>query len=225
MVDVSHYTVLADLFEYPKEGYKERINGVAYLIKERYPEFECHIDTFIQLMPDSYELAGDLYTRSFDVQAVTTLDVGYVLFGDDYKRGELLSHLNREHNQVGNNCGDELADNLANILRLMSKLSDENLKEELVEDILVPAIKRMISEFQPERLEALNLLYKKQYKTIIDSSPAGYTMYLSTLRVIDAILRKDFKIVDKPEKIESLEFLQSLETEFKIEPMDKTAQS
>jgi hypothetical protein len=31
-----------------------------------------------------------LFTRSFDVQAVTTLDLGYIVFGEDYKRGELL---------------------------------------------------------------------------------------------------------------------------------------
>ena len=44
----------------------------------------------------------EIYTRTFDVQAITTLDVGYVLFGDDYKRGELLVNLNNEHTKAGN---------------------------------------------------------------------------------------------------------------------------
>ena len=45
-------------------------------------------------------------------QVLATLDIGYVLFGDDYKRGELLANLNQEHRKANNDCGTELADHL-----------------------------------------------------------------------------------------------------------------
>ena len=64
----------------------------------------------------------ELYLRTFDVQAITTLDIGYVLFGEDYKRGALLAGLSAEHKKVSNDCGIELADHLPNVLRLLPKM-------------------------------------------------------------------------------------------------------
>ena len=69
----------------------------------------------------------EIHTRSFEVQSITTLDVGYVAFGDDYKRGELLVNLNREHEAVGVDCGSELPDHLPNVLRLMARWQDPEL--------------------------------------------------------------------------------------------------
>ena len=71
----------------------------------------------------------ELHTRTFDVQSLTTLDIGYVLFGDDYKRGALLSNLNQEHSRAENDCRGELADHLPNLLRLIPKLKDQDLLE------------------------------------------------------------------------------------------------
>jgi len=64
------------------------------------------------------------------VQAVTTLDVGFILFGDDYKRGEMLVNISREIKEVGHDCGNELADHLPNILFLVSRMEDYELREE-----------------------------------------------------------------------------------------------
>lgn len=89
--------------------------------------------------PKSWE---EIYTRSFDVQALTTLDLGYVLFGDDYKRGELLVNLNNEHKKAGNVCGNELSDHLPNVLRLLAKLEDEQLLADLISLILYPALRK-----------------------------------------------------------------------------------
>ena len=111
----------------------------------------------------------ELFTRSFDVQAIATLDLGYVLFGDDYKRGELLANLNREHVDAKNDCGTELADHLPNILRLMSVLQDEELIEDLAYAIVGPALLEMIGEFDSDRLEKKNESYRKHYKTLIET--------------------------------------------------------
>jgi hypothetical protein len=45
--------------------------------------------------------------------------LGYVLFAEDYKRGDFLVKVKNEQRKVNNDCGEELADNLPNILTLM----------------------------------------------------------------------------------------------------------
>jgi len=116
-----HYSLLAALFEYPNADYPQRVQDIKDFLDERYIKAAAELDRFQALLP-AHDLMTmqELFTRSFDVQAATTLDIGYVLFGDDYKRGEMLANLSREHTQAGIDCGTELADFLPNLLRLIS---------------------------------------------------------------------------------------------------------
>jgi nitrate reductase assembly molybdenum cofactor insertion protein NarJ len=211
------------LFQYPDSGYPQKVKDIQDFVDSNYPEAAEDIDTFVELLP-AHDLnkMQELYIRSFDVQAITTLDIGYVLFGDDYKRGELLANLNREHTQTDNDCGSELGDHLPNLLRLISKLEDQDLIVEMMEELLVPALQKMISEFEPGRMKKKNELYKKHYKTLIETPEDGSLMYLSSLKVLDKVIRKDFSIIDKPEKRQTVDFLQSLDTEIEIENKFKT---
>ena len=103
-------------------------------LDRQYPEAGAALNAFTGFVSHaSLVEQEELFTRSFDVQAVTTLDLGYVLFGDDYKRGALLVNLNREHREAGNPCHNELADHLPNVLRLLPKLQDAALRDELVD--------------------------------------------------------------------------------------------
>jgi len=222
-MNLNHYTLMADLFQYPDGGYPQRVKDIQDFIDNNYPQAREDIDTFVELLPaDDLNKMEELYIRSFDVQSVTTLDIGYVLFGDDYKRGELLANLNREHGQADNDCGSELGDHLPNLLRLISKLDDRELIVEMIEELLVPAIAKMISEFEPDRLKKKNELYEKHYKTLIETPEEGYLMYLSALKALDKVIRKDFSVVDKPVKRQTIDFLQSLDTEIEIENEVKT---
>jgi nitrate reductase molybdenum cofactor assembly chaperone len=220
---LNHYALLAGLYQYPDDGYPQKVKDIQAFVDSNYPEACEDIDNFVELLP-AHDLnkMQELYIRSFDVQSITTLDIGYVLFGDDYKRGELLANLNREHTQTDNDCGSELGDHLPNLLRLISKLEDQDLIVEMMEELLVPALQKMISEFEPGRMKKKNELYKKHYKTLIETPEDGSLMYLSSLKVLDNVIRKDFSIIDKPEKRQTVDFLQSLDTEIEIENKFKT---
>lgn len=89
----------------------------------------------------------ELYTRTFDIQAVAYLDVGYVLFGEDYKRGHFLVKMQSLHQEYGNDCGTELPDHLPNILTLLPKLADQEEAEGLVGKLVLPAIDKMVAGF------------------------------------------------------------------------------
>ena len=154
MTKFQHYQLLAELFRYPDGEFLWKIEAAKNWLKASYPEAAAELEFFYRELPRTdLDQIQALYTRSFDVQAITTLDVAYVLFGDDYKRGEILANLNREHIKFQTDCGVELADYLPNLLSLIAKLEDGELLRELVQEILAPALQKMIEEFIPERLD------------------------------------------------------------------------
>ena len=221
---LSHYNHLAGLFDFPGPEFTARGREFMDCLHENYPAAAAELQCFLDGIPLKLEDQQELYTRTFDVQSITTLDIGYVLFGDDYKRAELLSNLTREHKQVGNDCGSELADHLPNILRLIPKLKDHELVAELVGEILVPALMLMIREFDPGRMEKKNTNYQKHYKTLIESAPGNaFTIYVCGLKALLCVLKEDFQVAETVAKLEdwssnrSVDFLGSIEKEMDIE--------
>ena len=97
------------------------------------------------------------------------MDIGYILFGEDYKRGEFLVNLAKEHKKAENDCGVELADHLPNLLNLIDKTKDKKFAEELAYCLMIPAIKEML-------------------KTFVDKG----NIYKNTLELLLIVLEKDF---------------------------------
>ena len=159
----------------------------------------------------------ELFTRSFEVQAITTLDIGYVLFGEDYKRGELLANLNREHREAGNNCDVELADHLPNMLRLLGKLTKKELQQEMIQELVAPAVQRMQQEFDPDRLEKKDRFYHKHHKTLLQTNDSCRTLYRHTLDAVYEVLKEDVDLQQQPLVDLTSEFFQSVATEMNIE--------
>lgn len=218
---LAHYHSLADLFEYPDSDFPQRVQKVIDLLDGNYSQAVTELERFFELLPvTELRVMQELFTRSFDVQAVTTLDIGYVLFGDDYKRGELLANLNREHKAVDNDCRRELADHLPNILRLIAKLNKNELTDEMVEELIAPALAKMISEFMPERIEKKNENYKIHYKTLIEAPTAEKdvtTLYQFALKALHEVLKQDFSFTEKDLSESTIDFLQSVTRENEIE--------
>ncbi len=196
-MDYAHYGRLAGLFDFPGPELAARGRALSGFLRDNYPAAALEVEHFLEGIPERTRDLQELHTRTFDVQSLTTLDIGYVLFGDDYKRGALLSNLSREHTQAENDCGGELADHLPNLLRLIPKLKDQDLLDELVSEILVPALMLMIREFDPERIEKKNANYRKHYQTLIDPAPGSdATIYCRALKAVIDVLAKDFQVTE-----------------------------
>lgn len=217
-MDRSHYAVAANLFFYPEADFVDRIVEVQAQLDSRYPEAAKELQPFTAQV-STFTLAEiqELFTRSFDVQSLTTLDIGYVLFGDDYKRGEMLSNLCREFNRLGIDCGYELADHLPNLLKLMACLEEGELLEELVSQVLIPAIAHMIGEFNPQRITLKNDLYRKHYKTLLATHDREATIYRRTLTALSLVLQQDFGIYPSTTNKTPNDFLRSIDAELNIE--------
>ncbi|MDE2026929.1 MAG: hypothetical protein KGJ11_00130 [Candidatus Omnitrophica bacterium] len=218
-MDLKHYELSADLFRYPDRSFYKNVAELLTLLKEKYPSAGQALQIFFDHIIDKeLKCMEELYTRSFEIQAITTLDVGYVLFGDDYKRGEILSNLAREHETAQNDCGIQLADHLPNLLCLMARSKDGGFIKDLVEEILSPALKSMIDEFEPQRIAQKNELYKKHYKTLIETSTSDAFVYQHALKALFFVLKQDFEIQeDSLKRYAPDNFLSSLNTEMSVE--------
>ena len=221
----SHYTHLAELFDFPGAEFIFNARLTADFLQKKYSKCAVELDRFINRIPEAILDLQELYIRTFDVQSITTLDIGYVLFGDDYKRAELMSNLTREHQLVKTNLKGELADHLPNILRLLPNLKDKELLNELVKEILVPALMLMIREFDSERIEKKNTNYQTHYKTLIDGAPGGNaTIYGALLKMLLNVLIIDFEVTDTVTKLlewssrpNATDFLGQVKKEMEIE--------
>jgi nitrate reductase assembly molybdenum cofactor insertion protein NarJ len=212
------YNKISDLFVFPqKNDYVSNVNDVQHYLNELVPDIGKMLQPFTNVISNvtKYELE-DLYLRSFEVQSITTLDIGYVVFGDDYKRGELLVNLNKEHQTYGIDCGDELADNLSNVLKLINVIEDSELLSDLINKIVAPALTKMIQGFGDDQLLAKEKVYIKHHKTLLDKHES-FTIYKHALFALYKTLDHDFNIKIEEQPQRSGGFLSSIKQEIKLE--------
>ena len=219
--ELCDYELISGLFIYPQNySYAKQGEELYNQFSVTIPEAAEVLKPFNEFMANStVQEMQELFLRSFDVQAITTLDIGFTLFGEDYKRGQLLVNLNREHREAGNDCHSELSDHLPNILRLLPKMKDETMRNESALRLLIPAGEKMISEFEGKKIEKKDEIYKKNLKTVIDYSPVYRTVYQSLLQALFTALKKDFgynpESINNPSGVEE-QFMSSLSCEDKI---------
>jgi nitrate reductase assembly molybdenum cofactor insertion protein NarJ len=215
----AHYKLLMGLFSYPDSSFRDKVSNIIKFFPHKYHDSIKQIKKFYNLVAlNDVLLMEELYIRTFNVQAITTLDLGYVLFGDDYKRGEILVNLNQEHRKVKINCGYELGDYLPNVLLLISRSPDADFLKELVKMFLAPALRKMISEFDQNKIKRRESFYRKQYKTLIFTNETRIILYKYALGSIYSTLSMDFDInIEKQYYEKSVDFLSNLEVEFQTE--------
>ncbi|GAB1450220.1 hypothetical protein MASR2M47_02760 [Draconibacterium sp.] len=170
MKDLTHYTVLAEMFRYPTKGMDTYCETWRSIIIKYDPELALKLEPFItHIQEREVSFQQEYYIRTFDVQAVCFLDLGYIIYGEDYKRGVFLVNIKKEQDKACNDCGCELADHLPNILTLLPKLEDTKMAEELVYSLLIPALHEMIAKFRStanfykELLEILVAIMEADY--------------------------------------------------------------
>jgi len=223
-MSLKHYSAIAKLFDYPSDDYYNLVLEAIASLSDKYSQSKVELEKFLKLLPLEIHEVQELYSKSFEVQAVTSLDVGYVLYGDDYQRGIILVKLNQEHKNVNNDCGVELGDFLPNLLRLLPKIENEEVRDEMVTLLIAPSVEKMLNEYQPSSLNAKDKLYEKQYKTLIVPS-YSITMFAHILQALYIIFESDFSLLkeNKPFKDES--FIGHIRGELEIQEGKQSSNS
>jgi nitrate reductase assembly molybdenum cofactor insertion protein NarJ len=172
------YSILAGLFDYPDQKTDDLLDYTSDILQAQYPSV---IDTFRQF--GELIRGMDLHSReeyfinTFEVEALISMDLGYILFGEDYKRGNFLAMMQQEQTEAGNNLGSELADHLPNVMRLLPLMAVREVAEELAYSIMIPAIREILKKF-----ENAENVYQYAFETVLkimdtDFSGLSYEAY------------------------------------------------
>ncbi len=138
------YHCLAQIIDYPGEGFNGLVARTIQLVSPVDESVAEYIKDFRdQAATDSLDALQELYTHTFDINPVCTLDVGYHIFGESYQRGAFLSHLREAESDAGLKDERELPDHLGVLLRFLPLLSDAEFKQSLISDCILPAIAKM----------------------------------------------------------------------------------
>jgi nitrate reductase delta subunit len=145
----SVYAILAQLLQYPAADASLFAKSAIAVVTENYPAqaetFRRFAEIYAALDADARE---EIYVSTFDVMPVCCLDIGFSVFGEDYKRGQFMAELTVRHRECGINTGTDLPDFLPHILRLLTRM-DYAEAQALVTDILSVGLEKMRSGFAP----------------------------------------------------------------------------
>jgi len=189
----TQYALMADLFRYPGTDFKQQVIETQTMLRVLYPEVADTLQRFTEWVETTpLHEVEEIFSRTFHVQAICYLDLGFVIFGEDYKRGEFLVNMKREQAEAGNDCGEELPDNLANMLSLLPLLKDDDFRAELAGRVMMPALRKMIAEFSPRKLELRTNMLRKKHNAIIMDGQENINVYHDALLTLFRMLETDF---------------------------------
>ncbi len=131
---------VAVLFTYPRTDYVQAVENAVACSGSAAPAL-LEFARDIRRIP----LSGlqELYTCTFDLSPVCALDLGWHLFGEDYKRGLFLVRMRRELRAHDIPETRELPDHLSHALLLLARMGPAQA-EECASVIVAPALERML---------------------------------------------------------------------------------
>ena len=103
------------------------------------------------------ERAQELYTQTFDLNPVCSLEVGWQLYGEEYARGRFLVAMREQLRRHGIPESRELPDHLTHALSLLDHMESEEARE-FTKAFLIPAMDKMVTGFPEQNNPYRNLL-------------------------------------------------------------------
>ena len=119
------------------------VAGCSLLVAERllrYPDESFASNT----LPDfdeevrhvSLDGMQELYTQTFDLSPVATLEIGWHLWGEQYERGRFLAELRERQDRLGLDAGTELPDHLTVLLPMLDREFDPDVAQKILAALL-----------------------------------------------------------------------------------------
>jgi len=140
------YDLLAALLGYPEDsGYEGRFLRCASALQGEYADAAELLGPLSGLIAEmTLAEAQELYTRTFDINPVCTLEIGWHIYGEDYARGAFLVKMRQELRDKNLPESTELPDHLTHVLALLGRLTGEEA-DELVARYLLPGMDKMLA--------------------------------------------------------------------------------
>lgn len=158
MPEKAIYAELAVLFSYPKWNVHKQANKCILALQnapratlEEFRKFHTEIAGL------NFEQVQELFTRTFDLNPLCSLEIGWQLYGEDYGRGEFLVKMRQHLRECEIPESVELPDHLSHALTLLAKLPKEEATE-FASVYLLAAVDKMRNTWKENRNGYANLL-------------------------------------------------------------------
>ena len=173
------FELLSQYLDYPQEGQIE-------ILRAGLPELENCSDAAGAKLRAFLEQAEaiavtdreELFTRTFDINPACTLELGWVLYGQDYARGAFLVKMRQMLNEHEIRESGELPDHLTHVLQLLSRLPEAVALPFVAEEVM-PGLAKMREGFKDDEnpyagvLEAIWIVLTEKYEP--QAGPAAET--------------------------------------------------
>jgi nitrate reductase delta subunit len=139
---VSDHERLASLLAYPDRGRA----GLRPVLDALDDELAADLAPFrdaVEALDD--RALEELYTRTFDLNPVCSLEVGWHLFGEDYTRGNFLVGVRELLRRFGVAEGAELPDHLVHLLPALARMDGA---DDFARKYVLPALGKMLEGFE-----------------------------------------------------------------------------
>ncbi len=150
---------LAALLSYPEADYRQRIEASVSLAT---PVCRGLLQQFAHAVDglEVWELQ-ELFTRTFDMNPVCSLELGWHLFGENYERGLLLVRMRQELRRFAVPESTELPDHLTHALKLLSRM-DHDCGADFAAACVLPALDKMLQAVHGKENSFENVLLATQ---------------------------------------------------------------
>lgn len=165
-----------ELLSYPGERLKSVAASCYQQLKEQQPEAALPFAGFIDFLEQQeFPQIEEIFTATFDLQAICHPYVGYQLCGESQARTLFLMKLKELYAKHDFEIGTELPDHLGVMLRFIGSTPDPTGNREIILDALLPTLEKIIAgidaQDQPYRalLRALQTYLTNEVKTGVET--------------------------------------------------------
>ena len=156
------------ILKYPDEEYQEHVREWFEALDD-YPEIRSHVQTFIQHVENaSLGKLEELFVKTFEMNKKRPLEIGWHLYGEEYKRGQFLVKMRDLLREHGIQENGELPDHLTYCLTVLPGLDTADT-EGFVRKYMHPAIDSIIEGFGEDEnsyllvVKSLSMLLEDAY--------------------------------------------------------------
>lgn len=147
------YESFSTLFGYADDHYRAHLTRLVSEIDRIRRESEDRkkwqvvwdeVESFVrQTRSLSVQDLEELYTRTFDINPVCSLEIGWHLYGETYGRGAFLVKMRDLLRSKGIEESSELPDHLVHVLKLLDRMEGDE-REVFAKTYVVPGVKKIL---------------------------------------------------------------------------------
>lgn len=167
------FHLMARLLEYPREDLGGVADECVDLLEPLSREAAAAMAQFQKFIAETpLARQQEIYTITFDLDAVCHPYVGHHIFGETYKRSSFMLGLKERYARYDLELGSEVADHLALLVRFLSLCDDPTEVDVIVRDALLPSLRQMLKEkeeieTEQEKLEAGKVKKPRVYQSAL----------------------------------------------------------